>query len=119
MGHAGRAWEAASGGPTTRRKTHLQTGLSTVTCPVFTGHSSPLSAHTLLPVTQRGPPRALGTSVHPTEALAPVSISHILPAPWRQAATSPPPSEVAGNTGAWLREALEALVTDPCTQPSD
>lgn len=68
MGHA---WEAASGGSTTGRKQHLQTGLSTVTCPVFTGHSSPLSAHTLLPVTQRGPPRAPGTSVHPTEASGP------------------------------------------------
>lgn len=37
--------------------------------------------------------------------LAPGSFSHILPAPWSQAATSPPPSEMAGNTGAWLGEA--------------
>lgn len=37
--------------------------------------------------------------------LAPGPFSHILPAPWSQAATSPPPSEVAGNAGAWLGEA--------------
>lgn len=35
----------------------------------------------------------------------PGCISHVLPAQRSQAATSPPPSEGAGNTGAWLGEA--------------
>ena len=36
-----------------------------------------------------------------------------------QAATSPPPSEVGGNSGAWLGRPLEARVTDHCPQPQD
>lgn len=64
-------------------------------------------------MTQRGPPRG-PVCIH-LEPLAPGSTAHLLPAPWSQATTSPPPSE-AREAGAWLGRLLEALVTDHCTR---
>lgn len=71
MHHAWGTWGNEDGEPVTERKQHLQTGLPMVVQSVFTRHSSPLSAHTLLPVTQRGTPRGPGTFVYPTEACGP------------------------------------------------
>lgn len=87
------------GEPVTGREPHLQSGLPQLVHPVYPQAPARSVSSPALPLTQPGPPRG------PGKLLASGPLSHILPAPRSQAATSPPPSEVAGNTGAWLREA--------------
>lgn len=115
------AWEDDDGGgPTTGRKLHLQSGGPRVIRPVFTGYSSPLSAHALLPETQKGPPGAPGTFVPPAEASGPWS--HLpRPAKLHGARRQPlhHPRRWLGTPVPGSGRLLEARVTDHCTQPPD